>query len=112
MPTIVKGEDRTLTITLLESDGDPFDVSTATEIEAFFCPESGTVLLSRSLTGGQVTVVNGLNKIAIELDQAFTDTMRAEETGSFSVHTTIAGKKRIFQEDLKETLNVVAQMEC
>jgi len=112
MATIIKGEDRTLTVELLDSDGEPFNVSTATEIEAKFCPESGVVLLSRTLTAAQVSVVNALNKVAIELDAAFSATVRAGEEESFELHVTIAGKVRIFQRDLIGSLNVYAQMEC
>lgn len=112
MATIIKGEDRTITVELLDAFGDPFDVSTATEIEAKFCPETGSTLLSRTLTATQISIVNSLNKVAIDLDAAFSATIRAGEEESFELHVTIAGKVRIFQRDLIGTLNVYAQMEC
>lgn len=112
MAVIIKGEDRTLTVELTDKDGEPLDVSAATEIIAKFCPDSGAVLLTRSLTGGQITVVNSLNKIAIDLATAFSATIREGEEEDFEVHVTIAGKLRIFQRDLIGTLQVYPQMSC
>ena len=106
--TIKKGTDRDLNITLEDSDGNPVDVSAATEIKAIFLPESGSALLERTLTGGQVTITNGREKIKVTLSAAFTATMKADEEQTFEIEATVGGKVLVWC--FKEALTVVERL--
>jgi len=109
--TIYKGGHTTLNFVLYRNaELDPFDASAATEIKALFCPETGTVLLERSLTGGHIVLTNGLNKGAITLSSAFTATLLEGDPTGFELEVTIAGEPCIFAFD--DSLVVKERKSC
>lgn len=87
--TIFKGAARDLLITLEDANGDPVDVSTATEIRALFLPESGTTMLERKLSLTQIDIVNDREKILVKIDGTFSATMKKDEQQDFEIEATL-----------------------
>jgi hypothetical protein len=95
--TIVQGEDRTLNLVVKTSEGEPFDLTGATEIDARFMNEDRTVL-SKLLSLNKVVINEAkLGKLSVILAAAETALMKAGERQSFEVHITIGGEVRIVQ---------------
>ena len=86
---IIKGEDRTITVSLKNENGDAYDLTGNTEIEACFAGESGTI--SKTKTGRAITVVGSADcgKITIKLDDTDTSDLPAGTSG-FTITITEA----------------------
>lgn len=103
---IVQGADETIELTLEDGEGDPVDVSSATEIKAIFRGVSGTNVEFTDDT--EITVTNGREKIAIALSEADTATIRSGERETFEVEATVGSITYIWI--LKEALQVVERI--
>lgn len=85
-PEIVQGSDRTLKLTIRESNGDPLDLTAVTEITACFKKPDGT-FLQVTLSGGRVSVVGNplLGKIEVSLTDVDTAAIEAGVKVDFKV---------------------------
>lgn len=72
-PEIIQGSDRTLNLTIRDSNGDPFDLTLITEITVCFKKEDET-FHNVTLGGGKISITGNalLGKIAVALTDADT----------------------------------------
>ncbi len=112
VPTVIMGEDKTLTVRLTDAATQNYvDLTAATEIVAFFLNADSTYLQKKLTTSGIVLVsaVGGLFNIL--LTAAETELLALSPAGGFSnieIHYTIGGKVTIVQ--LKSVIQVIASL--
>lgn len=83
--TIVQGEIISLPLTVLQSNGKPFDLTSMTEV--IFCIKDvdGNVL-EKKLTDGNITIDDAkLGEITVKLSRADTLLLKVEDNQSFDV---------------------------
>jgi hypothetical protein len=74
-PEIVQGSDRILKLTIRDKNGDPYDLTSNTEITAKFTKTDGSDL-EVTKTGGAVTIIG--NELLGKIQVSLTDTQTAE----------------------------------
>jgi hypothetical protein len=91
---IIKGEDRTVTVLLKNSDGTAYDLTSFTEIKACFNNDAGGTIEKLQTTSG-VSVVGSADcgKIAILLTDTDTDAL-SEGSQGFTVEVDKGTEKR------------------
>lgn len=93
--TIVKGEAVDLPLTVLQSNGKPYDLTGADEVEFCIYDQDGAVL-SKKLTDTEITIDEAiLGEITVALGVADTELLKVSDNQSFDVKVTKAGKPRI-----------------
>lgn len=116
---IVQGEDRVLSLTFADDDGNRFDLTTATEIVASFGQDDGTALTKQltdivviqppSTTPGGIVLVSGPGgQITVDLTSTDTASLKAVDRGDFEVVITLPTGDRIVQ--FLDKLTVRAQL--
>jgi hypothetical protein len=112
VPTVIIGEDKSLTIKLVESKTqDPFDLTSATEIVACFLNADGTVLQKALSTSGVVIISGVAGKIQVILSKTETLLLTPSPLGGLSdieLRITIGGKLNIVQ--LPGVISVVKKL--
>ncbi len=101
MLKIIQGEDKTFNVTLRKEDGDPYDLTGATEIKFTF---PGTSAIQQiSLTGTEVTVVNAeLGKLQATINDTKSALLKVGEQQTFECQIDVgtARTKVKFEEQL------------
>ena len=106
---IVKGEDKTITIQLVnESDKTYHDLTSATGISVSFKKNDSTALVKSLIAG--VTVVNALaGKISVALTDTETSTLKEGALLPIYVTVDVGSVKTIVVSGLEKALTVVAK---
>lgn len=94
-PEIIQGSDRTLQLTMRDSNGDGIDLTNETEITVRFKKTDGT-WLEKTMTGSDVTVTNAkLGKISVDLTDTETALIEAGQKVDFHVYLDNGTDRRI-----------------
>jgi len=113
MPSqIIQGADKALAVRLSsESTGDPFDLSSATEIEARFLNADGSCQHYDLSTGGVTILSAGAGKFQVNLPASGTSLLAPTDNTQdpllyqgVEIHVEIAGKETII--NLPSTIDV------
>lgn len=112
IPTIVTGEDKNVDVRLTNSiSGDPFDLTSATEIDAIFLKNDGTCL-HKKLSLSEIVILSALGgKFQIILTAADTEDLALSPDNGYSnieIRITIASKITIVL--LKNVIKVVPKL--
>lgn len=93
--TLYRGEARPIPLTILQEDGSPYNVSTATEIVVNFLKEDRT-LLTKTLSGSDITLVNsGVGgQISVDMQEVDSASLMPGELQNFEGWVTIGGDDR------------------
>jgi hypothetical protein len=93
--TIVQGEKIDLPLTIMQSNGKPYDLTSATEIKFCIKTEDNTVL-EKTLTATEIVVDNAtLAEITVKLLSVDTASLEAKDAHSFDVEISDASNLRI-----------------
>jgi hypothetical protein len=111
-PTIIIGEDKTLTVRLTDASTKlPFDISAASEIIAIFSKNDATTLEKKLSTGG-ISILSGPGgALQILLSAADTSSLMPSPAGGLSsveIRITIAGKLTIIL--LENSISVISRL--
>ena len=89
---IIRGQTKTLYALLKYKDSkEPLDLSTASEINAYFDKDDGSIL-DLTKTTGEITIVSAAGgKIKIVISSANTLLMKEDERQDWEVKVTLAG---------------------
>lgn len=91
---IIHGEDKDITLDLLDEEGKPFDLTGNTEIKACFVNDDDTILSKLRTTGGiTVSGDDKLGVIVVTVTKAESALLKAGVRQSFEVVVTDAGGK-------------------
>jgi len=116
VPVIVQGEDKTVTVKLTQkingpTNGYPFDLTGATEIEAIFLKTDGTCL-HKKLSLAQIIILNALaGSLQILLtaaDSALLAVSPLTANSNIELRVVIAGKMTYIQ--LKNVVKIVSSL--
>lgn len=91
---IIKGEKRKLTVRLTQANGEPYDLTGHTLIEAKF-KSTGANPIVKTDTDGITVVSDILGKVEITLEIADTNALKEGDKESFDVIITKPSEKRI-----------------
>ena len=99
MITIIQGEDKNIYVKIEESNGDAYNLSSLTEVEACFKKSDGTNLVKK-MTEGAVSIVdaapqNGKLKVRLEEDETAELKKGAEQ--DIEILLDESGEKNILQ---------------
>lgn len=99
VPTVIIDEDKVLDIRLTsQKTKDPFDLTSATEIEAIFINADNTYLIKKLTLAGIVLISGPGGHFQVILTSAETALLAPSIVGGYSdieIHITIAGKLTI-----------------
>ena len=85
---ITKGEALTIPLTLMQSNGKPFDLTGATEIEFCIANDDGGVI-TINLSSGDITVVTAiLGEINVVMSSVNSNLLKVEDNQTFIVRVT------------------------
>jgi hypothetical protein len=109
---IIRGSDRSFIVRVAYSEpdnssevGEPFPLTGSSEISISF-PKSDGAVLTKTLTGGAVTILNAnTGKLKVWLSTADTASLKTGEGLSFELKIVIASVTSIVQ--FLESLNVI-----
>lgn len=105
---IIKGADVTLTIVIRNTNGDPLDLTGATEITARFRKANKTAL-EKKLSEVSVSVASAINgRISIELTDQDTDALNPMPNAPIEVWIDFGTLRRIAQ--IRSGLNVIERL--
>lgn len=116
IPVIVQGEDKSVTIKLTQktngpTNGYPFDLTGATEIEAIFLKTDGTCL-HKKLSLAQIVILNALagslQVLLTAADTALLAVSPANMNSNIELRVVIAGKMTYIQ--LKNVIKIVSSL--
>lgn len=108
---ITHGENRTLSIQLVDSNGSPYALNSPSEIKARFQREdkSSTTYLEKTKTSGAIVITSDPNgQFTVTLGQADTAAIKKGKNQAFEIHLTVSGATRIVP--ISDALNVYAQV--
>lgn len=108
--TVVQGQDLSLNVRLVTADpGDPFDLTSASEIVAVFASTQAPLYIEKKLSMSQITIASAAGgRFLVLLSPADTNLFPINAQASFEVRVTIAGKITTIQ--FLNALNVVASL--
>jgi len=98
---IIRGSDKTFTILVTISggcnDGEPFDLTGASEIKALFANDDGSIL-TKTMTGGAITVLSATTgKISVTIPDPETALLAVGQSQSFELEIHIGPLINIVQ---------------
>lgn len=99
MISLIQGEDKTFIVKIQTSNGDAYDLSNITEIDACFKNTDGTNL-NKTLTGNAITIVDSApqnGKIRIRLEETETALLKKGSELDFEILLDESGEKTILQ---------------
>jgi hypothetical protein len=99
MVTIIQGEDKNIIVKIQNEDGDAYDLSNVTEMEACFKNADGSTL-TKTQTGGAITIVDSApqnGKIKIRLEETETALLKKGEELDMELLIDESGEKKILQ---------------
>jgi hypothetical protein len=104
--TIVQGSDRDLTLQILDSQGNPEDITGATDLKLLLPRSNGTLL--ELITPNVAILQAGAGTVSVTLSAANTALLKVDEIQTLELEYVISAKKSIVQ--FKEVLTVVARI--
>jgi hypothetical protein len=99
MITIIQGEDKNIVVKIQQEDGDAYDLSSVTEMEACLLNADGTTL-TKTQTGGAITIVDSApqnGKINVRLEETETALLKKGEDLNMELVIDESGEKKILQ---------------
>ena len=99
MITIIQGEDKDIVVKFEKENGDAYDLSNVTEIEACFKNTDGTTL-KKLLTTTGVSIVGGLpqnGKISGRIEETESALLKKSDSADMEVLLDESGDKKIIQ---------------
>ena len=108
---IIQGSDTRLTIRLVTEEGEPMDLTGATEIKAILPNATGTTpaRLEKTLSGGSIIALSsGGGKIQVDLTSTETRGLLIGVDLGLEVRVTIGGKVTIVQ--IPSAVDVIAPL--
>ena len=113
-PTIIIGEDKTLSVQLVDDTGQPIDLSTATEIDAMFMNADGTCVHKKLSTAGVVLTSGPFGKFNVLLSGADTAALQLSPAApnpglsGFEIHYRVNGLTTFVL--LRNSLSIIPRM--
>lgn len=105
---IIRGADASLTIVVRKDNGDPLDLTGATEIEVRLKKADKTAL-AKTMSGSAVSVISAHNgRISVELNETETAGLMVMHNAPVEVVVDFGDTRRIAQ--IKAGLSVIARL--